>query len=160
MSLSKLLAQIKCDTSIWKSQFHGLSHWDRVLRNALIIGRSNGADLEVIPYFAYLHDCCRLNEDEDPLHGARAAAYAKRHRDLIDLSEDQFKILKTACAAHTHAHPERNQGVDPTLAACWDGDRLDLPRVGIKPHPRFLFSKLAQSVARGEINLLEGDLID
>ena len=27
---------------------------------------------------------------------------------------------------------------DPTIGTCWDADRLDLWRVGITPHARFL----------------------
>ena len=32
---------------------------------------------------------------------------------------------------------------DPTIGTCWDADRLDLWRVGITPHVRFLCTAAA-----------------
>lgn len=144
MSLTKLLMQIKSDTNIWRSELHGISHWNRVLENGLRIGDKNGANLKVVQYFSYLHDSCRENENEDPLHGPRAAAYARQHRNLIDLEDSQFKYLVIACSGHTYALPNCKAGMNPTLAACWDADRLDLPRVGIMPDPNYLFSDSAK----------------
>ncbi len=141
--LEAILSQIKEDTAIWRSPIHGIDHWDRVLKNGLRIGAANGADLDVVRYFAYLHDCQRLNEDEDPEHGPRAAIYAERHRNLIDLTNDQMELLKSACIDHTYAMPDPESEVDPTLAACWDGDRLDIGRVGLEVNPFYLFSEAA-----------------
>ena len=76
MSLIKLLAKIKNNSDMWQSEIHGLAHWDRVMENAFMIGEDNGADLKIVEYFAYLHDCCRENEWEDPQHGPRAASFA------------------------------------------------------------------------------------
>ena len=147
MSLSKLLQKIKNDTDIWLSPIHGLNHWDNVLEQALMIGETNGADLKVIEYFAYLHDSCRLNENRDPLHGPRAAAYAKKNRSIFDINDQQFLILLRAVSGHTHARPSGKAGKNPTLGACWDGDRLDLPRIGITPNPKLLFTDFGRFVA-------------
>jgi uncharacterized protein len=106
-----------------------------------MVGETNGADLKVIEYFAYLHDSCRVNDGRDPEHGPRAAAYAKNHREIFKLNDQQFKVLTAAVSGHTHAFPSGKAGNNPTLAACWDGDRLDFPRVGINPDPLKLFSK-------------------
>lgn len=152
MSVAKLLTQIKNDSDIWLSPIHGINHWDRVLDNALKVGETNGADLKVIEYFAYLHDCCRLNEGHDPEHGPRAAAYAKNHRGIFELSDQQFKVLTAAVSGHTHAFPSGKAGNNPTLAACWDGDRLDLPRVEITPDPNLLFSDWGKYVATTDLN--------
>ena len=143
MDLSKIINQIKSDTLIWKSPIHGLAHWKRVLANGLKIGSSNGADLDVVQYFAYLHDCQRENEDEDPEHGPRAAAYAERHRNLISLNDGQMKLLTCACIEHTYAMPDPDVTIEPTLAACWDGDRLDIGRVGLEVNPFYLFTEAA-----------------
>ena len=143
MSLQKLLTQIKNDSAIWQSDIHGLNHWNRVMENGIRVGCENGADLKVIEYFSYLHDCCRENEDHDPRHGQRAAQYAKYHRSIFDLNDNQFKLLIRACAGHTYAMPTGKAGLDNTLAACWDADRLDLWRVGIAPDPNYLFSLAA-----------------
>ena len=103
-------------------------------------------DPQVVEYFAILHDCQRWNEDVDPQHGPRAADYAKTQRSLIDLSDEQFTLLQRACAGHTHAKPETTRSPDPTLACCWDADRLDIGRVGIKPSARYLFTEHAKSL--------------
>ena len=147
MSLLKLLAQIKNNSDMWQSEIHGLAHWDRVMENAFMIAEDNGADLKIVEYFAYLHDCCRENEWEDPQHGPRAACFAKGQRNLFDINHSQFKLLIRACSGHTHAHPNGRAGLDPTLAACWDGDRLDLGRVGITPDPKLLFSDQGKKYA-------------
>ena len=34
---------------------------------------------------------------------------------------------------------------DVTVQTCWDADRLDLGRVGIRPHPRYLCTPAARS---------------
>jgi len=152
MSVAKLLTQIKNDSDIWLSPIHGINHWDRVMDNALMVGKKNGADLKVIEYFAYLHDSCRVNDGHDPKHGPRAAAYAKKHREIFKLSDQQFKVLTAAVSGHTHAFPSGKAGNNPTLAACWDGDRLDLPRVEITPDPNLLFSDWGKYVATRALN--------
>ena len=68
----------------------------------------------------------------DPSHGPRAAASSKQHNDLIDLDNEQFKLLILACSGHTFSKPETKTGVDKSIAAFWDADRLDLRRVGIQ----------------------------
>ena len=152
MSVAKLLTQIKNDSDIWLSPIHGINHWDRVMDNALMVGETNGADLKVIEYFAYLHDSCRVNDGRDPEHGPRAAAYAKNHREIFELNDQQFKVLTAAVSGHTHASPCGKAGNNPTLAACWDGDRLDLPRVEITPDPNLLFSDWGKYVATTDVN--------
>ena len=147
MSLNKLLRQIKNDSDIWQSRIHGIDHWDRVMENGFMVADSNGGDYKVIEYFAYLHDCCRHNEGHDPMHGPRAAYYARRHRRIFDVDNYQFRLLISAVSGHTYAHPDGQAGKNKTLAACWDGDRLDLPRVGITPNPALLFSLFGKDLA-------------
>ena len=57
---------------------HGLSHWQRVERNGIILSTENGAirqdvNIKVVRFFAYLHDKCRLNDWADLEHGVRSA---------------------------------------------------------------------------------------
>ena len=132
MSIERLYARIVEDTHIWNSPIHGTEHWIRVRDNALYLAKHNNGDPKVVEYFAILHDSQRWNEHIDPEHGPRAADYAKTQRSLIDLSDEQFTLLQRACAGHTHAKPETTRSPDPTLACCWDADRLDIGRVGIK----------------------------
>ena len=140
----KILERIFTDTSIWESEIHGLSHWQRVEENGLMLADVNGADKRVISYFAYIHDCQRWNEDDDPEHGPRAAAYAEKNRNLIDLSETQFCKLVDACTDHTFAMPSDYPLVDITLATCWDADRLDIGRVGLTLDSQYLFTNFAK----------------
>ncbi len=147
MSKLKLLRQIQKDTSIWQSDIHGLEHWLCVEENGHLISEMTGADKAIVSYFAYLHDCQRWDEYDDPEHGPRAAVYAQKHRSMIELDDDQFELLRTACYHHTHAMPNRYAGASMTLAACWDGDRLDIGRVGVEVDPSYLFSSFAKSLA-------------
>lgn len=122
---------------------HGLPHWSRVMRNGLLIAREDkDVDIEVVTLFALIHDSMRDNEFDDPMHGIRAARFALElyeHGKMPWLREDKLTYLRGACADHekglvTHV---------PTIQACWDADRLDLPRVGIMPDPKLLGSKYA-----------------
>ena len=147
MSVVALFAKIVQETDMWQSMYHGTNHWMNVRTNAMYLAQRTGGDVEVAEYFAILHDCMRHNEDSDPKHGQRASRYAIEHRRLIDLNDRQFSLLQRACAGHTFARPYYQAGINPTLAACWDGDRLDIGRVGKTPDPRYLFSASAKKLA-------------
>ena len=85
VSVGELYDQIRIDTDVWASEIHGLEHWRRVEENGHMVAEFNGGDKAVVTYFAYLHDCQRWNDFEDPRHGPRACDYAKKNRHLIDL---------------------------------------------------------------------------
>ena len=94
---------------------HGPSHWRRVLDFGLLIGKTSGADLNVVRLFALFHDCCRLNDGFDPEHGARGAAYAQQLRGIeFELDDEAFKKLHYACSWHTDKLHHR----DPTIGTC------------------------------------------
>lgn len=112
------------------SLLHGLSHWERVGRNGLdLAADTEGADVDVVLLFALFHDSMRLNDGHDPEHGHRGGVLARELRKLLPLGDGQLARLQEACAGHT----DGLTSVDPTIGACWDADRLDLPRVGIMP---------------------------
>ena len=58
----------------WKlGETHGLSHWQRVERNGILLSLENGRireniNIKVVRFFAYLHDKCRLNDWTDLEH--------------------------------------------------------------------------------------------
>lgn len=144
---------------------HGVEHWWRVRHNGLLVAQSMGARPHVVTMFAILHDSHRRDDLDDPEHGPRAAAWLARVReasnDAIDadplfgapahrksgrvhqrfvapavesiraLDDADFRALLVACREHTReeTHP------DPTVAACFVADRLDLSRVGYRPDP-------------------------
>lgn len=111
---------------------HGVSHWDRVARNADILITSDVDDL-VVKAFAYIHDVERVNDSDDLQHGPRAAMLVDeiRSSELSFLNDQEIEQLKEACRLHTLRHRTE----DATVNACFDADRLDLGRVGITPNP-------------------------
>ncbi len=110
---------------------HGLSHWARVLENGRLLAERTDADLTVVELFAVFHDACRQNESFDPDHGARGAELARQfHREgLLTLTDRQLDLLTLACETHTDGLITG----DLTVRVCWDSDRLDLGRAGIRP---------------------------
>lgn len=121
--------------------FHGQGHWQRVLQNGREIAAATGANLKVVQLFAVIHDSKRENEGHDPDHGLRAADYAKTLQgEWFELSIAELNLLCEACRYHS----EGFTAADLTIQACWDADRLDLGRVGIKPDARFLCTDYAK----------------
>ncbi|KIQ96264.1 hypothetical protein [Lysobacter sp. A03] len=131
-----LLREIRRQFRLDWAGHHGFPHWARVYRHGLYVGRAVGADLRVVELFAFLHDSQRENEYTDPEHGSRAAHYAcwLRSKGRFELDAPALDLLVAACQGHSDGH----QLADPTVMACWDADRLDLGRVGIRPDPRRL----------------------
>ena len=127
---------------------HGPAHWRRVESNGLSIGARTGADPDVVRLFAALHDACREDEEIDPDHGRRGAAFARRlWNEAYELEYERFALLEYAICYH--AKGLRSE--DATIGTCWDADRLDLPRVGIWPDPE----RLCTDTAREMLALLE-----
>jgi uncharacterized protein len=130
-----LLAEVRSQFRIDFHGLHGAAHWARVRYHGLLIGSLRKADLLVIELFAVLHDSLRRDEDIDVGHGARAAHYIRTlNGRYFDLSGGQLGALCEAVADHSRG----NLHDDPTIQTCWDADRLDLGRVGIRPHPKYL----------------------
>ena len=129
----------------WKlGETHGLSHWQRVERNGILLSLENGRirediNIKVVRFFAYLHDKCRLNDWADLEHGVRAADMLPtiRYTILKDFTDEEVALLEKACRYHT---TEQRTGI-PTVDVCFDADRLDLCRVGIAPNPKRMATK-------------------
>ena len=120
---------------------HGWPHWVRVRENGVLLAERTGADPAVVESFALLHDVARRNELLDPGHGRRAAALlATLGAGLLPLDEARRELLAFACTHHTAG---RTEG-DVTVQTCWDADRLDLGRIGIRPSPRRLCTEAAR----------------
>ena len=139
----ELISFLEDHSPFFNSQWHGFEHWKRVEAIGLYLAGFSGADKAVISYFAYFHDCMRENEGVDEGHGWRGAEFAKAHRDLIELDDEQFRVFFDACRFHTDG--EEYDCV--TINTCKDADRLDLGRVGIRPDPEFLFNAEAKKIA-------------
>jgi uncharacterized protein len=140
----ELLTAILSQYQLPVSGIHGIAHWARVLENGRRLWRATGARPLVVELFAIFHDSRRINEGWDPGHGRRGAVLARRLRAThIDLPDYDFELLIEACARHT----EGGTGGDITVRVCWDADRLDLERVGIRTDPRRLCTTAAREPA-------------
>lgn len=137
----------RCGMHPWG--LHGLAHWWRVRHNGLLVADELGAHSVVVTLFAIFHDSHRHDDRSDPEHGPRAADWLRRIREgevdthgachatrrtVCSLDAAAFCSLTTACALHTTARTHD----DPSVAACFIADRLDLSRVGHRPNPRHM----------------------
>lgn len=124
---------------------HGIAHWGRVRTNGLRLAALTGANPKVVDSFALLHDCCRENDGEDSGHGERAAAFAEYlcTRRVLLLDTTELELLTTACRWHSFGSVLD----DVTISTCWDADRLDLGRIGIRPDPARLCTDAARDAA-------------
>jgi len=144
IDFDQLWRHILSQNDVSRASVHGPAHWRRVERNGLLLATRSDADPAVIRLFALFHDCQRVNDGRDPGHGARGAEYAKMlWNEFFELSDDAFETLHFACTWHT----DRDHHDDPTVAACWDADRLDLGRVGIIPSAEYMSTAFGREIA-------------
>jgi uncharacterized protein len=140
--LPELIEWVEANSANVGSLWHGREHWQRVARIGTILCLATpGSDLLVTFGFALFHDSQRHNEDEDPEHGPRAAAFFRATYRSFGLSDvftcDQARLIEIACRNHTTAEPTS----DPILGVCYDADRLDLWRVCLKPDSAYLSTR-------------------
>ncbi len=120
---------------------HGEAHWGRVYTNGLQLAKQTGARLQIVELFAFLHDSKRRANGFDVGHGDRAALFAESLcGSTFKLESQDLELLVTACRGHSDGLTTG----DITVLTCWDADRLDLGRVGIKPDPDRLCTKAAR----------------
>jgi uncharacterized protein len=139
-SLAELWQLCEAVAPLKNSYIHGVHHWRRVEEFGLMLARETGASELVVRLFAALHDCQRCSDHNDPGHGHRAAAFA---RDLFSQPAvaQAMGIEPEAAEKLFYALQHHNDGMtsdDATVGTCWDADRLDLPRVGVKPAARLM----------------------
>ncbi|MFG0335680.1 MAG: hypothetical protein ACF8TS_20160 [Maioricimonas sp. JB049] len=127
---------------------HGPVHWKRVEQNGIALAAATpGADLLVVRMFAVFHDCERRDDGHDPEHGPRAAELIRRKQgQWFQLPEDSLDLLCEACRHHTHG----GRTAEPTIGCCWDADRLDLTRIGVVPHARFMSTEAGRQRTAGD----------
>lgn len=149
-----ILREILCGYTLPVRGDHGVVHWARVLENGLRVAEATGADTEVVALFAMFHDSRRVSEFRDDGHGLRGGQFARSLRgSLVHLDDDRFELLFEACRLHTDGHTTG----DLTVQACWDADRLDLGRVGIKPEPHRLCTDAARQLLSWAHSRAESD---
>ena len=125
------------------SRTHGVRHWRAVAQVGLgLTEQTEGCDPLVVVLFGLFHDSMRWNDGDDPEHGARAAVLA--HSLCSNLDSAALDVLCVACDKHTDGLITDH----PTIGACWDADRLNLWRVGIRPDPACLSTAAAREPER------------
>lgn len=125
---------------------HGVPHWSRVWLHGRAMAQAMDLNPAVLAWFAFLHDSRRHSDRRDPWHGHRAADFAlqlRRDGAVTELDRGEFERLCEAMRLHSDGHVEG----DPLVRACWDADRLDLGRVGIRPDPTRLCTDFARHPA-------------
>lgn len=136
-----LINRIKNEFVLDWNGIHGYSHWMRVRENGLVLAKKTKANIEIVELFAILHDSKRNNDGADVEHGKRAADFIRSLKgNLIFLKKKDFELLLFACEKHSDGLIK----APVTIQTCWDADRLDLGRVGIKPDPKYLCTTIAK----------------
>lgn len=128
------------------SRIHGELHWSAVAAAGYHLCKMTPeADPQTVLYFAMLHDSMRESDGPDPEHGARAAelAYKLQESGDLELDDEQLATLEEALVYHDKGQIH----LDPSIGACWDADRLSLPRVGIKPDPDLMSTEAGKALA-------------
>ena len=132
-----LLIEIRRQYRLDWHGLHGASHWARVLEKGLHLCEATPSlRRDVVVLFALLHDACRHDDGHDGEHGVRAAEFARQLQGRhIHLDPEGLELLVEACRTHTGGRIPAH----PTVMACWDSDRLDLPRIfGVRVRPEWL----------------------
>ena len=139
-----LLDLVRSTFALPLSGIHGQAHWRRVYENGRRLAEQTGADAHIVGLFAYLHDSRRLGDGWDRDHGRRAAELVRSlNDDLLALSDDDLDTLTYACTYHSDGLIQASV----TVQTCWDSDRLDLGRIGVRPDPCRLCTPAAQDPA-------------
>ena len=142
--MRQLIEAVRAQFALDAEGIHGIAHWVRVRRMGLWLAGQTGARADVVELFAWLHDSRRRDDGHDPDHGPRAVelAAARRGREF-ELDDEGFELL-----CHAMEHHTRGRVDGPlTVQVCWDADRLDLSRLGIRPRGELLCTEPAR---RGE----------
>lgn len=137
--LSYLLVEFRLD---WNG-IHGIHHWMRVHDNGLwIASLDEDVNPTIVSLFGIIHDACRVADTGDEEHGSRASKLVEElNGEFFKVSQKEANILSYACLMH----PYPVVSFDPTVGACWDADRLELPRGGIEVNPKYLSTTVAKN---------------
>ncbi len=110
---------------------HGIDHVLRVVRLCLLIGKEEGADLDVLIPAAYLHDVARKDEEERGMdHAAEGARIAGGFLREIGYPRDKIAPIEYAIRVHRFRSEEEPRTLEAKILK--DADMLDaLGAIGI-----------------------------
>ena len=127
------------DHASTSSLVHGQEHWRCVAEAGLRLVEATDADPTTVFLFGVFHDSMRWNDWSDRGHGHRAGQLVAALSDGLGIDPERRRVLIDACEGHS----DGELSTDPTIAACWDADRLDLWWVGRRPRPGLLSTDAA-----------------
>ena len=134
--IERLIHAVEAESSFKDSKYHGNQHWRCVSMVGSRLAKQEGINPLLPLLFGIFHDSMRENDDDDPYHGRRGAGLAVEmyQQGLLPISEAMLSKLVHACNTHTEAPAT----YDPHAGVCYDADRLNLWRVGIEPHQKYI----------------------
>jgi len=144
--IQRIVKLAKAEFILEDHSIHGFDHWEEVEQNGIMLANQPGVDLTIVRLFAYIHDCKRQDDYQDPEHGDRSADFVLElveKGELNFLTKEQINKLWSACKYH-------HKGVtdtDPTIGSCFDADRIELIRCGMVPRPNLMNTPIGIRIA-------------
>ena len=140
-----LTSRVRTEFQLDLKGIHGAGHWARVAFHGRFLASQLGVNPDIPRLFALLHDSQRWHDGGDHDHGRRAARFVETLHESgrIRLPSTELEWLIEAC----HGHSEGKLKAPIAVQVCWDADRLDLGRVGIRPDPLRLCTAPAKDPA-------------
>ena len=112
---------------------HDWEHTQRVCNLCIVIGKAEGADLEILQIAAYLHDVGRPYQDEskgDVCHAEKGAEMARGLMEEYPISGDRKENIIHCILSHRFRGDRRPK--TPEARILFDADKLDaIGAVGI-----------------------------
>ena len=105
---------------------HDLDHTERVVENALMIGKNENANLEILEVAALLHDIARKEQDESRgviCHAERGGVLAREILEEMNYPEE--KIKQVVHCVETHRFRKGNPPETLEARIIYDADKLD-----------------------------------
>ena len=128
--------------SITTGVAHGSGHWKSVAAVGTWLTKDTpGSDPLVVFLFSLFHDSMRISDGMDIWHGLRAAKLARvllEGGPLVSAAQ-----LTTLCDA-LKDHDGGKTSYEPSTGVCWDADRLNLWRFGVRPKEYLLSTGAAK----------------
>lgn len=102
-----------------KEGVHGKGHARRVLDFALKLSEFFDVDKKIIVLSALLHDCGRIDDFDDPMHGERGAVLAKEFIALHKIDVDSSLVAR-CISGHV-----KESNAETECRIIGDADKLD-----------------------------------
>ena len=147
-SFSSFLRAVVAASPSHNSSIHGVTHWRETAAIAVrLLERVTDADSAVPLVFAAVHDALRADDLDDSAHGIRAAEFVDSltRAGVLTLDDTQLELVVAACRYHS----ARTVTANPTIAVCWDADRLGLRRLGVTLDPELLSLEASRTLPAG-----------